>query len=131
MHTNEHESESTNLDTTAEHIIGAAYEVSNTLGCGFLEKIYERALKKELQLRGLDVQSQQLYRVTYKSHPVGDYTPDLVVNNHVLVELKCADRLANEHTAQCINYLKASGLRLALLINFGRPKVEWKRLIYG
>ena len=127
MHTNEHES----LNAVAEAVIGAAYDVSNTLGAGFLEKVYERALARELALRGLGVQSQVCFPVDYKGQCVGEYVADLLVEDRVLVELKCADCFSNEHVAQCINYLKASHLRLALLINFQRPKVEWKRIIYG
>ena len=118
-------------DAVVEAVIGAAFEVSNVLGAGFLEKVYERALIRELSLRGLNVQSQVCYPVDYKGQRVGDYAADLVVENRLLVELKCADRFSNEHVAQCINYLKISGLRLALLINFQKPKVEWKRIIYG
>jgi GxxExxY protein len=112
-------------------VIGAAYEVSNVLGAGFLEKVYERAMTRELARRGLAVRSQVSYAVTYKGNCVGAYLADLVVENQVVVELKCVDCFSNEHLAQCINYLKASHLRFALLINFQRPKVLWKRIIYG
>jgi GxxExxY protein len=71
------------------------------------------------------------FQVDYKGERVGSYAADLIVENRLLVELKCVDHFSNEHLAQCINYLKASGLRLALLINFQRPKVEWKRIVYG
>ncbi len=127
MHTNSHKS----IDESVEAVIGAAYEVSNVLGAGFLEKVYERALVRELALRGLGVKSQVSHSVSYKGYCVGEYLADLVVENQLLVELKCVERLAGEHMAQCINYLKASGFRLALLINFQRPRVEWKRVIYG
>jgi GxxExxY protein len=128
MNTNEHESEI--LDRLAEKVIGAAYEVSNSLGAGFLEKVYERAMAQELALRGLNVRQQVHYPVLYKGKPVGEYVGDLVVADMVLVELKCVERFMGEHTAQCINYLKASGLRLALIFNFQKPKVEWKRIIW-
>jgi GxxExxY protein len=126
MDTNEHEY----LDKLVEVVVGAAYEVSNVLGCGFLEKVYERALMRELILRGLGVESQVSFPIAYKQQCVGEYLADLLVEGQLLVELKCADSLSNEHMAQCINYLKASHLRLALLINFQRPKVEWKRIIF-
>jgi len=129
MHTNEHESEK--ADTVIELVIGAAYEVANVLGSGFLEKVYERALSQELGLRGLKVERQVSYPVLYKGHSIGEYVADLLVEECVLVELKCVDRFSNEHMAQCINYLKASHLRLALLVNFQKSKVEWKRIIYG
>ena len=127
MNTNEHES----TDAVIKAVIGAAYEVSNNMGAGFLEKVYERALTRELALRGLDVKSQVSYSVVYKGRSVGEYLADLVVDNQVLVELKCVDCFSNEHVAQCINYLRASQLRLALLINFQHPKVQWKRIIFG
>jgi GxxExxY protein len=125
MDTNAHESES---DFT-EVVIGAAFEISKVLGAGFLEKVYERALIRELILRGVSAKSQVSFPVCYKGQYVGEYVADLVVEETLIVELKCVDRLANEHLAQCINYLKASGLRVALLINFQRPKVEWKRVL--
>ena len=127
MDTNEHEF----LDALVQTVVGAAFEVSNTLGAGFLEKVYERALTRELECRGLRVKSQISYPVEYKGHCVGEYVADLLVEDSVLIELKCVDRFANEHMAQCINYLKASGLKHAMLINFQKPKVEWKRIIYG
>src|SRR5712671_36367 len=106
------------LETLAETVIGAAYEVSNLLGAGFVEKVYERALLQELTLRGVPAATQTPFSVEYKGKPVGVYTADLVVQDQLLVEVKCVDSFSNEHLAQCINYLKASGLRLALLINF-------------
>ena len=125
MHTNEHA-----LDRLVSETVGAAYEVANVLGCGFLEKVYHRALCQELILRGLTVRSQVAFPVQYKGQFVGDYIADLVVDGRLIVELKCAEGLSNEHMAQCINYLKASGLKLALLVNFQHPKVEWKRVIF-
>jgi GxxExxY protein len=130
MNTNEQESEQP-LNAIAEAVIGAAYEVSNVLGAGFFEKVYERAMVRELTLRGLAVKTQVPYPVVYKGHCIGEYQADLLVENQLLLELKCADHLANEHIAQCINYLKASRLKLALLLNFQKPRLEWKRIIYG
>jgi|SRR5579862_5596328 len=112
-----------------EAVIGADFEVANVLGAGFLEKVYERALIRELALRGVHVKAQASFPVCYKGQYVGEYVADLVAEEKLIVELKCVDRFANEHLAQCINYLKASGLRVALLINFQRPKVEWKRIL--
>ena len=97
---------------------------------GFLEKVYERALFRELVLRGLRSRAQVSFPVMYKGMTVGDYLADLVVEEQVIVELKCVDTFSNEHLAKCINYLKASGLKMGLLINFQKPKVEWKRIIY-
>lgn len=110
--------------------MGAIYEVSNVLGAGFLEEVYERALLKELVLRGMTVQSQVGFPVSYKGQCVGEYLADLVVEQRLVVEIKCVDCFANEHLAQCINYLRASGLKMALLVNFQKPKVEWKRVVY-
>lgn len=124
MHTNE-------LDSLVKAVVGAAYEVSNALGCGFLEKVYERAMLRELLDRGLSCKAHAVFPVTYKGQCVGEYAADLVVEQQLIVELKCVDGFSNEHLAQCINYLKASGLTLALLINFQRPKVEWRRIVYS
>lgn len=111
-----------------ERVIGDAFEVANVLGSGFLEKVYERAMLRELTLRGLCVQSQVSFKISYKGQYIGEYLADLIVGDQLLVELKCVDRFCKEHLAQCINYLKASHLNLALLINFQRPTVECKRV---
>jgi GxxExxY protein len=119
------------LNSLQEAVVGAAYEVSNVIGAGFPEKLYERALAHELTLRGIPLKTQATYRVTYKDHAIGEYVADLLVRDSLIVELKCVDRLNNEHLAQCLNYLKASGLHLALLINFQHPKVEWRRVVHN
>ena len=98
------------INLLTERVVGAVFEVSNSLGAGFLEKVYEKALLREMGIRGVRAES---------------------VEREVLVELKCAERLGNEHTAQCMNYLKASGLSVCLLVNFQRPRVEWKRIVLG
>ena|SRR6266403_3245699 len=126
MNANEHE-----LDKIVHNVMGAAFEVANILGCGFLEKVYEHALVKELALRGLRTRPQVAFPVHYKNELIGEYFADLVVEDQLVVELKCADRLSNEHMAQCIDYLRASRLTLALLINFQHPKLEWKRIVYN
>jgi len=118
------------LNALFEEIVGAAYEVSNTLGAGFLEKVYERALAKELTLRGIPVRPQVPYQISYKGHAIAEYVADLVVDDRLLVEMKCVNALAKEHLAQCLNYLKASNLPLALLINFQHSKVVWQRVVY-
>ena len=116
------------LNSLTEAVIGAAFEVSNTLGAGFLEKLYERALVSELTLRGIAVVTQAVYPVGYKGQIIGEYRPDLVIENILIVELKCVDRFAPTHLAQCLSYLHASGLTLALLLNFQHPKVECRRI---
>ena len=112
-----------------EQVIGAAFEVSNQLGAGFLERVYERALLCELRLRGIKAQGQVCLPVAYKGELVGDYCVDLLVEDVLLVELKCVRELASEHMAQCLNYLKASGHELCLLFNFQKPRVECKRVV--
>jgi len=114
-----------------ERVIGALFEVSNTLGAGFLEKVYERALVAELRLQGMRVAEQAPFAAVYKGQEVGEYFADLVVEDTVVVELKCVDRFCDEHMAQCLNYLKASGMGICLLVNFQKPKVEWRRVLLG
>ena len=120
--------DNTNLNTLSEKVLGAVFEVSNTLGAGFLEKVYQRALLRELGLRGIRATAEASLAVTYKGRSVGEYFADLLVEDVLVVELKCAEHLANEHMAQCLNYLRASGLTLCLLVNFQKPKVEWRRV---
>ena len=114
-----------------ERVLGAVFEVSNTLGAGFLEKVYQRALLHELYLQGIRATAEVSFPVSYKGHAVGQYFADIVVEDVLVIELKCAERLSTEHTAQCLNYLRASGRNVCLLVNFQKPKVEWKQIIYG
>ncbi len=117
------------LDPLTEKVIAAIIEVSNTLGIGFLEKVYERALVAELRLQGLKATPQATFSVHYKGARVGDYAADILVEDQLILELKCVDRLTNDHFAQCLNYLRASGKPLCLLINFQHPKADWKRIL--
>jgi GxxExxY protein len=117
------------LNTLTENVLNAAFEVSNTLGAGFLENVYARALLIELGIRGIRAESQTSFAVTYKGQCVGEFFADLLVEDVLVIELKCVDRLAKEHMAQCLNYLRASGRTLCLLVNFQRPKVEWRRIV--
>jgi len=112
-----------------EEIICCFYHVYNTLGDGFLEKVYENALAIELGERGLPVQQQVPVQVSYKRVPVGHYVCDLLVDNKVIVEIKAVRSLQPEHEAQILNYLKATGLEVGLLLNFGR-RPEIRRRIY-
>ena len=112
-----------------EKIIGAAFKVQNTLGAGFLEKVYENSLAIELRKLGLAVESRKPYSVLYEGTVVGDYQADLVVSPKVVVECKAISNLDPVHEAQLMNYLKASGLRVGLLINFARPKLQYRRLV--
>ena len=111
-----------------EKVIQCAFAVSNTLGCGFLEKVYENALAHELRKAGLEVQQQHGITVYYDGVAVGEYTADLLVEGVLLLELKAVKDLDDIHLAQCMNYLKAMNLRLCLLMNFAKPKVEIRRI---
>ena len=112
-------------------INGAIFEASRTLGAGFLEKVYEKALLIELRERGLIAESQASIIVSYKGRSVGEYFADLLVCDKVIIELKCVDSLSKLHEAQMLNYLKATGLQVGLLVNFKYPKAEIKRMVLG
>ena len=111
-------------------IIAAAFEVHRELGGGFLEKVYERALALELAKRGLSVKTQIAIPVQYKGQPVGDYLADLLVNDAVLCEIKAGDALHTSHQAQLLHYLKATGTKVGLLLNFGPNRVIIKRMVF-
>ena len=119
------------LNDITYNIRGAIFEVSKILGSGFLEKVYENALKIELKTRGLKAESQVPLKVTYKDEIVGDYFADIVVENQVLIELKVVENLQNIHEAQLLNYLKATGIQVGFLVNFKSSTVEIKRLVYN
>ena len=112
-----------------EKIIGAAFEVHNTLGAGFLEKVYQYALIKELKLRGYQAEPEVKIPVYYKDELVGDYSADILVEGRIILELKALSGLASEHEAQLLNYLKATSFKVGLLINFGTNRVQIKRRI--
>ena len=111
-------------------IICAFYNVYNILGNGFLEKVYENALAVELRKIGLSATQQESVKVYYDGVQVGDYFADIIVNGLVILELKAAESLRNEHFAQLTNYLKATDKEVGLLLNFGR-KPEFKRVVLG
>lgn len=114
---------------TTRRIIGCAYTVANALGTGFLEKIYENALALEMRAAGLAVEQQHALSVWYRDTVIGSHTADLLVEGRVLVELKAAKSIDDVHCAQCIHYLKATGLPVCLLLNFGTTKVQVKRFV--
>ena len=118
------------LDSLTDRVLSAVFEVSGNLGAGFLERVNERALLRELGLRGIEATAQASFAVTYKGRSVGEYFAYLLVENTLVVELKCADRLVDQDNAQCLNHLRASGATVCLLVNFQRPKVEWKRIVH-
>jgi len=115
---------------TTEKIIGAAFEVHRELGYGFLERVYQRALQVELLRKGVPTEIERRIQVQYKGDAVGDYAADLIVDGVVAVELKVAPQYDKRDEAQLLNELKATSLKVGLLINFGRSKVEYKRLIF-
>jgi GxxExxY protein len=110
-------------------INGAVFEVNRVLGPGFLEKVYENALLLELKKRGLKAESQVPIKVFYKEDIVGEYIADILVEDKVIVELKTVEVLDNVHEAQLLNYLKATGIKVGLLVNFKHPKAEIKRMV--
>ena len=113
----------------AEAIIGAAFEVHNHLGYGFLERVYQRALQVELVKHGHHAELEQKIRVQYKGVIVGEYDADLVVDKKVIIEIKVAPQYSRADEAQLINELKATGFEVGMLINFGRTRVEYKRIV--
>jgi GxxExxY protein len=117
------------INEITEKVIGCIYKVSNTLGGGFVEKVYQNATFMEIGKEGLRVQQQVSINVKYDDVIVGEFFADLIVEELVLVELKAVKLLDDVHVAQCMNYLRASGLPVCLLVNFYRPKVEIRRLI--
>ncbi len=117
------------LDLITEKIIGCCYAVATVLGNGFLEKVYENALTHELLKSGLQFFQQHPIKVMYDDVEVGDYIADLLVENSVIIELKAVKALDNIHRAQCLNYLKATGMSVCLLVNFGTPRIEIKRIV--
>jgi GxxExxY protein len=111
-------------------VIGCAFRVHNTLGVGFLEKVYENALAHEIRKSGLLVEQQVEIQVRYEEIPVGWFAAPLLIESTVLVEVKVVRALDDVHTAQCINYLRATGLPICLLINFAPPKLDVKRIVF-
>ena len=110
-----------------EKILKACFEVSNELGNGFLESVYEKALVIVLTAMGLKVQTQVPLKVMFRGQTVGEFFPDIIVEDLVIIELKAVKALAPEHLAQVMNYLKATGMEVGLLVNFGSTKLEYRR----
>jgi GxxExxY protein len=111
-----------------EKILEAAFEVGRELGSGFLESVYKNAMVIALRAKELKVEIEKPISVMFREQPVGQFYADLFVDDKVIVELKAVSALAPEHSAQTINYLKATGIEVSLLINFGHPRIEYKRL---
>ena len=117
------------LDALSRRIIGAAFRVSSTLGQGFLEKVYENSLVLELRRAGLHVEQQRPVQVRYDGEIVGDYVTDILVERAIVLEIKASTGLDRSHYSQCANYLRATGLRVCLLLSFGRSSLELKRIV--
>ncbi|HTU23082.1 MAG TPA: GxxExxY protein [Gemmataceae bacterium] len=115
------------MNQWTERIIGCAFRVSNTLGGGFLEKVYENALVHELRKNGFSVQAQHPINVYYDGILVGEFFADILVEDVILLELKATKEYDEVFTAQCLNYLKATNKAICLLLNFGKPRLEIKR----
>ncbi len=118
------------LRPITEQLIGAAYEVHNVLGYGFLEKVYQRAMQVELQARGIKVELEPKLQVKFKGVVVGDYAADLLVADKIVVELKADAEYQPAHEAQLLNELRGMEMHLGYLINFGRERVEYKRMVF-
>jgi len=118
------------INDLTEKVIGCSFAVSNTLGSGFLEKVYENALALELRESGLHVTQQHPVHVLYREKVVGDYLADLFVDQRLIIEIKAVKRIDQIHVAQCINYLRATKHHVGLVLNFGKPKLEVKRLVH-
>ena len=110
-------------------INGTIFEVNKILGPGFLEKVYENALLLELKNRGLEADKQVPIKVNYKNNLVGEYFADILVENQVIIELKTVVNLDNNHEAQLLNYLKATGIKVGILVNFKQTRAEIKRMV--
>lgn len=116
--------------TVSECVIGCTFEVSNTLGAGFLEAVYENALCYELETKGIVYERQKPLTVRYRDRVVGKYFADIVVEDKLLIELKALSRFTGEHEAQVMNYLQATNLSVGLLLNFGTPKLGVRRIVW-
>jgi len=115
-------------DDVTERILAASFEVINELGAGFLESVYEKSLLIALREKGMAAESQVPIPVHFRGKSVGDFFADIIVEERILLELKAVRNLAPEHLAQVLNYLKGTGLKTGLLINFGNKKLEYRRL---
>ena len=126
MNTNDHE---LLLKDEVFDVVGCAMEILNELGYGLLEKPYENAMVVELQLKNIMVQQQSRYKVLYKGVQVGEYIPDLITHGQIVVDTKVVDQITNHEVGQMINYLKITGLKVGLILNFKKSKLEWKRIV--
>ena len=124
IHTGEHR-----LNELTFAVNGCAMDVLNVVGYGFHEKIYENAMAVALQKRKINFSQQMQFKLEYEEQEIGVFIPDLVVEDKIIVELKTIDKIGNNEKGQVLNYLKATNLKLGLIINFKNPKLEWQRVI--
>jgi GxxExxY protein len=117
------------LKQETQRIIGCAMEVLNQLGHGLLEKPYENALVVECRLQGVPIRQQPHFDVIYKGVKVGEYVPDLIAFDQIVIDTKVIDRIANHEIGQILNYLRITKLKVGLVLNFRRAKLEWKRVV--
>lgn len=117
------------LQPITQQLIGAAFEVHNILGYGFLERVYQKALQVELENRGIKAELEPKIKVQFKGVTVGDYAADLLVEDKIIVELKADTEYQSLHEAQLLNELRGTGIKVGYLINFGRERVEYKRMV--
>ena len=115
--------------TESQQIVGCAMEVLNELGHGFHEKPYENALVVEFRLRGIPYEQQRRYDILYKEEKVGDYIPDLLAFDKIVVDTKVIEKITDREIGQMMNYLKITGFRLGYILNFKNPKLDWKRVV--
>jgi len=118
------------LEELSFQVMSAVFEVHNVLGSGFLEKVYEGALVKEFGFRNIAVETQKEINVSYKGEVIGSYFADIVVDGQIIIELKAVSALLPLHEAQLLNYLKATGIKVGLLVNMGSKRVEYKRMVF-
>jgi GxxExxY protein len=116
------------LSDITRMVLGCCFDVMNELGSGFLKAVYKNALYLVLKEKGLLVEVEKRYDVIFRDQKIGLYCADLIVENQVIIELKCCESIQNEHQAQLINYLKVTGIKVGLLVNFGNKNVDYKRL---
>ncbi len=116
-------------EETTYEVIGCAMTVLNEIGHGFFEKVYENALAVEFTARNINFSQQKRYNVIYKQQIVGEYIPDFIVSNDIILEIKTIDRITNIEKGQILNYLKVTGLHVGIILNFKNPKLEWQRIV--
>ena len=129
IHTDKMDAHRYKYSDLTEKIIGCAFEVQNGLGCGFLEKVYHKALAYELKQKGFKIDINKGIKIFYKEEEMGLYIPDFIIEDKIIVELKTVEFLTKVHMAQVINYLKATGYKVGLIFNFNRPRLEYKRIV--